>query len=69
MKITRKSMISGKEHTKDLDITPEQVEAYFAGTLLQDAFPNLSKEDREFFKTGITAEEWDATFKDDDDAA
>jgi hypothetical protein len=58
MLITRKSQYSGKIHEKELDITPEQCERYASGELLQNAFPNLSKEDREFYKSGITNEEW-----------
>lgn len=67
MKIVRKSMISGKVHERNLDITQEQIDKYNAGTLLQDAFPNLSDAEREFFKTGITELEWDNTFGDDDE--
>ena len=57
MQITRTNPFNGKVNTKELDITPEQVEAYEAGALLQDAFPNLSADDREFYKTGIDI--WD----------
>lgn len=62
MQITRTSMISGQANTKDLTVTQEQLAAYKAGALLQDAFPDLPAEDREFIKTGITPEEWDAQF-------
>ena len=30
-----------------------------SGAYIQDAFPSLSPEQREFIKTGITPEEWD----------
>jgi hypothetical protein len=62
MLITRKSQYSGKIHEKELDITTEQCERYARGELLQNAFPNLSKEDREFYKSGITGEEWAQLF-------
>lgn len=62
MIITRKSPISGKIHSLDLDITEEQVAAWQAGAYIQNAFPNLSPDEREFLKTGITAEEWEAMF-------
>ena len=62
MKVTRKSIISGVVRTLDLAITPEQVAAYNAGTLVQNAFPTLDKKEREFYKTGVTGEEWDALF-------
>jgi len=56
----RISMLTGDVHEMDLDITPAQLESYeLFGVLLQDAFPNLTAEEREFIKTGITLEEWD----------
>jgi hypothetical protein len=67
MLVTRKSMISGKVHTMFLPITLMQIAAYNSGVLLQNAFPNLSNAEREFYKSGITPEEWDATFKDDEE--
>ena len=60
MLITRTNPFNGSVNTRDLDITPEQVAAYEAGALLQNAFPNLSADDREFFKTGI--DNWDEIF-------
>jgi len=62
MDITRKSLASGIIRTRDLDITPHQIDAYLNGALIQQAFPNLNADDREFFKTGITGEEWDEMF-------
>ncbi len=58
MIITRKSMLSGTVYTKDLDVAQEQLVAWEEGALLQDAFPHLSADDREFIKTGISAQEW-----------
>lgn len=66
MLITRKSFISGRTHTKDIPVTALQLLAWQNGALIQDAMPNLSADDREFIKTGITVEEWDATFLVDD---
>ena len=63
MLVTRRSPFSHKENTIDLDITAEQLARYENGEeLIQNIFPNLSPEHREFIKTGITPEEWDATF-------
>lgn len=62
MLITRTSMVSGVTRTKDLDITQEQVDARNRGELIQNAFPNLSAADREFYMTGITDEEWQGLF-------
>jgi hypothetical protein len=48
----------------ELPITEEQLELYYEGhTLLQKAFPDLTPSQREFIKTGITAEEWDDLFR------
>ena len=62
MNITRISPLSGKVHTLDIPATLEQFAAYEAGALIQNAFPNLTPDEREFIKTGITPEEWDAAF-------
>jgi len=60
MQITRTNPFNGSVNTRDLDITEQQIAAYEAGALLQNAFPNLSADDREFFKTGI--DNWDELF-------
>jgi len=62
MIVTRTSPFTGVTRSLDLNITAAQVARYKNGWLLQDAFPNLSAGDREFFKTGITDEEWKAQF-------
>lgn len=67
MKITRISALSGKTRTREMDVTQAQLNAYEDGAYLQDAFPHLSADDREFIKTGITTEEWDAAFGGGDD--
>lgn len=63
MKITRKSRASGKTHTLDLPITDAQIAKYHNGALVQDAFPHLTADQREFIISGTTAEEWDNLFK------
>lgn len=63
MKITRKSEATGVENTLDLPVTQAQLDDYYVkGMLLQDAFPLLPAEQREFIKTGITPEEWEEIF-------
>ena len=37
-------------------------DAWANGALVQNAFPNLDADDREFIVSGITPEEWDATY-------
>ena len=59
MKITRTSPFTGKEHTLEIPVTEQQLRAWLSGVLIQDAMPNLTPDEREFIKTGITAEEWD----------
>lgn len=59
MLIVRTSMVSGKVREWDLDIAEDQITAYNNGALVQDAFPNLNADEREFLMTGITPDEWD----------
>jgi 7,8-dihydro-6-hydroxymethylpterin-pyrophosphokinase len=66
MKVTRKSQASGETRTMDLDITQQQLIDYEKGMKIQYAFPNLTTAEREFFMTGITEEEWNAMFPDDE---
>jgi hypothetical protein len=63
MIITNKSKVSGKVRSMDLPITEAQLARYNSGRFtIQDCFPNLSPDEREFIKSGITAEEWEETF-------
>ena len=63
MLVTRRSPFSQVENTTELNVTPEQLTRYKQGNeLIQNVFPNLSAEYREFIMTGITPEEWNATF-------
>lgn len=60
MQITRTSMLTGITRTMDLPITDEQYARWRAGTVIQVAMPRLSPDEREFIRTGITGDEWDA---------
>jgi hypothetical protein len=62
MKITRTDPFTGEAHTLDIGVSIEQLNLWKSGVLIQDAMPNIEPEDREFIKTGITPESWDATF-------
>ena len=63
MIITNKSQVSGKIRSMDLPVTEEQMTRFSSGRFpLQDCFPNLSADEREFIKSGITAEEWEEVF-------
>ena len=66
MKLTKKSNFTGKEHTREIGLTEEQLNAYYMSTKpIQIIFPHLSVEDREFIMTGTTPEEWKELFGDD----
>ena len=63
MKVTKKSRLTGVEHTLELDITKEQLkelETVRFRRPIQEIIPQLTAEGREFLMTGITPEEWDA---------
>jgi len=59
MLITKVSMFSGVAHTLDIPVTQEQLDDWREGTLIQNAMPNLSPDDREFLMTGMTPDEWE----------
>lgn len=59
MKITRISPYSGKENTKEIDVTEEQLANWRNGMLIQKAMPNVSIDDREFIINGMTKEDWE----------
>ena len=40
------------------------IDRWEQGELIQNVFSHLSIEDREFIKTGLTAEDWKELFKD-----
>jgi hypothetical protein len=61
--ITARSDYSGKEYSKMLPISLDQLNQWMnTSTLIQDVFPHLSNSDREFLMTGISDEEWDEMF-------
>ena len=77
MLITRTSGVSGKVNAMEIELSPEEVNNFLAmeqhtlcgfkkwvvpGKLIQDAFPSLSADEREFLMTGITPEEWNSIF-------
>lgn len=67
MLITRTSMFTGKTTTLDIPVTQEQLDNWNKGMMIQNAMPNLTADDREFIKTGITKEEWEETFYGEED--
>ena len=63
MFVEMKSILSDAVRSKEIDVTCEQVKAWLTGDLIQDAMPNISAEERDFFK-GIF---WDEMGYDDDE--
>ena len=60
LELTKKSILTGKTTTMTLPITQDQLDLYNNTKVnIQDVFPNLDSNQREFIKTGITQEEWD----------
>jgi hypothetical protein len=67
-RITRTSISSGKRNAMVLPVTREQVERWSSErSLVQNAFPNLNAEQREFLLSGMTPEEWNDTFPPEDE--
>ena len=58
MLLERTSILSDKTTTMELPITNEQLDRWKQGELIQNVFPDLTPDEREFIMTGITAEEW-----------
>ena len=74
MLIKRVSPFSGVEHTMDLPtVTQERLDQCWSqnperkGRHIQDVFPELTPDQREFIMTGITPEEWNEQFGSDDE--
>ena len=66
MRILRTSRLSGNTSAMNIDITQAQLDAWVDGSLIQDVMPNISADEREFIMTGITPDEWDAEFGEDE---
>lgn len=63
MLIDRTSTLTGITRMKELPVTLQQLERFEMGQeTIQDIFPHLTADEREFIKTGITAEEWNILF-------
>lgn len=68
MLITRTCMYSNISRTKEIDITEEQYQQWIdTNQPINRMFPHLSDNDREFIISGITPDEWDEAFREDDD--
>lgn len=69
MIVERKSIVSGKVYQMDINITEEQLFNFINGRsgLAQEAFPDLSLDEREFIISGIHPTEWEQLFGKEDE--
>lgn len=68
VRVHKVSILSGKESSMILPLRQGQIELWLESCMLiQDAFPQLSDDAREFLMSGITREEWEAAFPDGDE--
>ena len=62
IEVARISHLTGNVNKMYLDITQEQVEEWNSPAqerrLIQDIFPNLNEDEREFIMTGYTPADW-----------
>tara|TARA_B100000886_G_scaffold160029_1_gene109067 strand:- start:723 stop:935 length:213 start_codon:yes stop_codon:yes gene_type:complete len=61
VEIERISPLTGNWNKIYVDITNEQIEEWNSPTrtrLIQDIFPNLNEDEREFIMTGYTPADW-----------
>ena len=56
--------VSERTYPMDKRTMVARLEDWAAGKNVQNVFPDLSADDREFLMTGITPAEWDAAFGD-----
>jgi hypothetical protein len=66
MKLSRTDPFTGKSNSMTLDITADDLQRWRDGALIQDVFPNLTSDEREFIMTGITPESWEEAFGTDE---
>lgn len=50
-----------------IDVKQIDLDAYYDGALIQDAFPYLTNEQRELILTGMTDEIWNEMFPNDEE--
>ncbi len=65
--VVRVSPLNGERRRIFLPITKEQYFAWRDGTLIQNAFPNLTVDEREFILTGLLGDEFNKYVAEDDD--
>ena len=67
VEVTAISSFTGKERSRVMEMTAADWRAWSKEcVLIQQAFPYLSADDREFLMTGCTPEEWEELFGKED---
>lgn len=61
---TGKCVMTGKVYS--VTVPADGLFRYRQGALIQEAFPTVSREDREFLKSGMSPEGWNEAFGDDE---
>lgn len=68
--VQRISKLTGKTHSFPIPLSKSEFEwremSWIQGTLIQNAFPMLTNDQREYIMSGITPNEWIATFGEDE---
>lgn len=69
-RVSRKSLATTKWVHMEIPVSIDRLEAWEEGVdkrVVQDAFPELTPDQREFLLTGISPEEWDTLFQEGDE--
>jgi hypothetical protein len=62
MEIERNNIFTGMPVTKEINVTAAQIANWKNGMLIQEAMPNLTASEREFFVSGVSDEDWEKIF-------
>jgi hypothetical protein len=60
MLVTRTHPFTGVVHVQEIPVTQEQLDRWYSGTVIQNAMPNLTPDQREFLMTGLLPEDFEA---------
>lgn len=62
-RVTIQNQMTGIFNSRNMELPDDGVAKYISGAfLIQDAFPSVSTDNREFMISGITPEEWKQLF-------
>jgi hypothetical protein len=65
--VAKRDPVTGRTNTLDLPVTQVQLDLWQQGALIQDVFPDLTDDQREFLISGLLPESWDALFPEEDE--